>query len=158
MVLPARNDYPWGMADIFDVVADSTRRDILAVLLEREGAVPQSGGEISVSEIVTALGASQPTVSKHLKVLRESGLVAVREEGQHRYYKLDRTPLETLEDWLIPFTSSDAAADAATLAGVAASDDVPLNEDQRAFASAIGKAFAETAHQVTAAVAPKKRR
>ncbi|MCD2443515.1 metalloregulator ArsR/SmtB family transcription factor [Agromyces sp. SYSU K20354] len=148
------------MADIFDVVADATRRDILAVLLEREGAVPQSGGEISVSEIVTALGASQPTVSKHLKVLRESGLVAVREEGQHRYYKLDRTPLETLEDWLIPFTSSDAAADAATLAGAgaAAGNEIPLNEEQRAFASAIGKAFAETAHQVTAAVAPKKRR
>lgn len=158
MVLPAGSDYPWGMADIFDVVADSTRRDILAVLLEREGAVPQSGGEISVSEIVTALGASQPTVSKHLKVLRESGLVVVREEGQHRYYKLDRTPLETLEDWLIPFVSSDAAADAATLAGAGLGDETALNHEQRAFASAIGKAFAETAHQVTSVVAPKKRR
>ena len=158
MVLPAGSDYPWGMADIFDVVADSTRRDILAVLLEREGAVPQSGGEISVSEIVTALGASQPTVSKHLKVLRESGLVVVREEGQHRYYKLDRTPLETLEDWLIPFVSSDAAADAATLAGAELEADPALNHEQRAFASAIGKAFAETAHQVTAVVGPKKRR
>lgn len=157
MVLPAGSDYPWGMADIFDVVADSTRRDILAVLLEREG-VPHSGGEISVSEIVTALGASQPTVSKHLKVLRESGLVVVREEGQHRYYKLDRTPLETLEDWLIPFVSSDAAADAATLAGAELGDETALNHEQRAFASAIGKAFAETAHQVTAVVAPKKRR
>ena len=147
------------MADIFDVVADSTRRDILAVLLEREADVPSSGGEISVSEIVSALGASQPTVSKHLKVLRESGLVAVREEGQHRYYKLDRTPLETLEDWLIPFVSTDAAADAATLASAAgARDEVALNEEQFAFASAIGKAFAETAHQVTAVVAPKKRR
>ena len=147
------------MADIFDVVADSTRRDILAVLLEREADVPSSGGEISVSEIVSALGASQPTVSKHLKVLRESGLVAVREEGQHRYYKLDRKPLETLEDWLIPFVSSDAAADAATLASAAgARDEIALNEEQFAFASAIGKAFAETAHQVTAVVAPKKRR
>ena len=147
------------MADIFDVVADSTRRDILAVLLEREAEVPSSGGEISVSEIVSALGASQPTVSKHLKVLRESGLVAVREEGQHRYYKLDRAPLERLEDWLIPFVSSEAAADAAMLAGVeAASHEEPLNDEQRAFASALGKAFAETAHQVTAVVAPKKRR
>ena len=147
------------MADIFDVVADSTRRDILAVLLEREAEVPSSGGEISVSEIVSALGASQPTVSKHLKVLRESGLVAVREEGQHRYYKLDRTPLETLEDWLIPFVSTDAAAAAATLASAAgARDEIALNEEQFAFASAIGKAFAETAHQVTAVVAPKKRR
>ena len=146
------------MADIFDVVADSTRRDILAVLLEREAEVPSSGGEISVSEIVSALGASQPTVSKHLKVLREAGLVGVREEGQHRYYHLDRGPLEVLEDWLIPFVSSDAAADAATLAGAAIHDEAALNQEQRAFASAIGKAFAETAHQVTAVVAPKKRR
>lgn len=135
------------MADIFDVVADSTRRDILAVLLERESAVPQSGGEISVSEIVAALGTSQPTVSKHLKVLRESGLVSVREEGQHRYYRLDRAPLETLEDWLIPFMSSDAAADAATLAGVAAHE-ASLNDDQLAFASAIGKVFADVTQVV----------
>ncbi|WP_448002588.1 ArsR/SmtB family transcription factor [Agromyces bauzanensis] len=145
------------MADIFDVVADTTRRDILAVLLERETAAPQSGGEISVSEIVSTLGLSQPTVSKHLKVLREAGLVGVREEGQHRYYHLDRGPLEVLEDWLIPFVSSGAAADAATLAGAEAEAE-SLNEEQRAFASAIGKAFAETAHQVTAVVAPKKRK
>ena len=147
------------MADIFDVVADPTRRDILGVLLDRETSIPESGGEISVGEIVTALGVSQPTVSKHLKVLRESGLVAVREEGQHRYYRLDRAPLERLEDWLIPFVSTDAATDAATLAGIDASAaDVDLNEEQRAFASALGKAFAETAHQVTAVVGQRKRR
>ena len=51
------------MADIFDVVADSTRRDILAVLLDRETARPDTNGEISVSEIVSTLGLSQPTVS-----------------------------------------------------------------------------------------------
>ena len=145
------------MADIFDVVADTTRRDILAVLLDRETAAPQSGGEISVSEIVSTLGLSQPTVSKHLKVLREAGLVGVREEGQHRYYHLDRGPLEVLEDWLIPFVSSDAAADAVTLAGAEA-EAVSLNQEQRAFASAIGKAFAETAHQVTTVVGSKKRK
>jgi ArsR family transcriptional regulator len=145
------------MADIFDVVADSTRRDILAVLLDRESTRPDSNGEISVSEIVSTLGLSQPTVSKHLKVLREAGLVGVREEGQHRYYHLDRGPLEVLEDWLIPFVSSDAASDAATLAGVEAHE-TALNNDQLAFASAIGKAFAETAHQVTAVVGPKKRK
>ena len=54
--------------------------------------------------------------------------------------------------------SSDAAADAARLAGVEAADETGLNEDQLAFASAIGKAFAETAHQVTAVVAQKKRK
>ena len=145
------------MADIFDVVADTTRRDILGVLLERETSVPGSGGEISVSEIVSTLGLSQPTVSKHLKVLREAGLVGVREEGQHRYYHLDRGPLEALEDWLIPFVSSTAAADAATLAGAESFHSV-LKHEQLALASAIGKAFAERAHQMTAAVGPKKRK
>src|SRR6478735_381074 len=118
------------MADIFDVVADTTRRDILGVLLDRETSAPDSGGEISVSEIVSTLGLSQPTVSKHLKVLREAGLVGVREEGQHRYYHLDRGPLEALEDWLIPFVSSDAAADAATLATMESDDAASLNHDQ----------------------------
>ena len=147
------------MADIFDVVADPTRRDILGVLLDRETSIPDSGGEISVGEIVTALGVSQPTVSKHLKVLRESGLVAVREEGQHRYYRLDRAPLERLEDWLIPFVSTDAATDAVTLAGAdAGAEEEGLNEEQRAFASALGKAFADTAHQVTAVVASQRKR
>ncbi|KQM82289.1 helix-turn-helix transcriptional regulator [Agromyces sp. Leaf222] len=146
------------MADIFDVVADATRRDILAVLLERETTAPESNGEISVSEIVASLGLSQPTVSKHLKVLREAGLVSVREEGQHRYYRLDRGPLETLEDWLIPFVSSDAAADAATLAGAEAFDSEDLRAEQLAFASRLGKAFAETAHQVSAVVSPNKRK
>ncbi|MGR2752154.1 ArsR/SmtB family transcription factor [Agromyces arachidis] len=146
------------MADIFDVVADPTRRDILGVLLDRETTVPDSHGEISVGEIVTALGVSQPTVSKHLKVLRDSGLVFVREEGQHRYYRLDRGPLERLEDWLIPFVTTDAAADAAALAGIDAGGGGDLNNEQRAFASALGKAFADTAHQVTTVVAPKKRR
>jgi hypothetical protein len=84
-------------------------------------------------------------------VLREAGLVAVREEGQHRFYKLDRAPLETLEDWLIPFTSADAAADAATLAGAEAA----LNQEQLAFASRLGAAFAETAQKVTQAVKRK---
>ena len=146
------------MADIFDVVADATRRDILAVLLEREEVSPESQGEISVSEIVAALGLSQPTVSKHLKVLREAGLVSVREEGQHRYYRLDRGPLETLEDWLIPFVSSNAAADAATLAGAEAFDSDELRAEQLAFASRLGKAFADTAHQVSAVVSPIKRK
>ena len=70
------------MPDIFGVISDATRRDILQVLLERH----KQDAEISVSEIVAQLELSQPTVSKHLKVLREAELVTVREEGQHRYY------------------------------------------------------------------------
>jgi DNA-binding transcriptional ArsR family regulator len=95
------------MADIFDVVSDSTRRDVMQVLLERYMSNESETGEISVGDIVEHLGLSQPTVSKHLKVLRDHGLVSVREDGQHRYYKLDSTPLEQLEDWLIPYLSAD---------------------------------------------------
>ena len=95
------------MADIFDVVADPTRRELLQVLFERYVASSSEAGEISVGELVDKLGLSQPTVSKHLKVLRDNDLVTVREEGQHRYYRLDSTPLEVLEDWLIPFLSAD---------------------------------------------------
>jgi ArsR family transcriptional regulator len=133
------------MADIFGVVADSTRRDILRILLERYNQSNAARGELSVSDIVSALGLSQPTVSKHLKVLREAGLVGVREEGQHRYYHLDYAPLEEIEDWLIPFLSIDVDT---TLVG--AGDDVEvLKDEQRAFATAIGKAFADTSFQVS---------
>lgn len=118
------------MADIFDVIADGTRRDILQLLRERG-----SGGMrgTSVSHIVSELGVSQPTVSKHLKVLREAELVSVREEGQHRYYSLSVAPLDEVDDWLVPFfddasvfdddgtsTLPDSAAHAAELVGRAA--------------------------------------
>ena len=95
------------MADIFDVVSDGTRRDIMQVLLERYVSTESISGEISVGDLVEKLGLSQPTVSKHLRVLRDHGLVSVREDGQHRYYRLDAAPLEDLEDWLIPFLSAD---------------------------------------------------
>lgn len=91
------------MADIFDVIADATRRELLQVLRERSVAPEPSTGDVSVGELVELLGISQPTVSKHLRVLRDSGLVSVREAGQHRFYGLDTAPLEALEDWLIPF-------------------------------------------------------
>ncbi|SEH57767.1 MULTISPECIES: metalloregulator ArsR/SmtB family transcription factor [unclassified Leifsonia] len=137
------------MADIFDVIADPTRREILRVLLDRNTEVTHSVGEISVSEIVASLELSQPTVSKHLKVLREAGLVSVREEGQHRYYRLDPQPLEAVEDWVIPFTASDE--------DVAIS--VRIAEETREFASTVGKVLADTRHRVSSAterVTPKK--
>ncbi|GAA4070390.1 hypothetical protein GCM10023065_24940 [Microbacterium laevaniformans] len=92
------------MADIFDVIADGTRRDILQLLRERASAGERG---TSVSHIVTDLGVSQPTVSKHLKVLREAELVTVREEGQHRYYSLSPAPLDAVDDWLVPFLDED---------------------------------------------------
>jgi len=117
------------MADIFDVIADGTRREILQLLRER-AASGQHG--TSVSQIVAELGVSQPTVSKHLKVLREAELVSVREEGQHRYYSLTPEPLDDVDDWLVPFldlvdadgsgasTLPESAVHAADLVGRAA--------------------------------------
>jgi DNA-binding transcriptional ArsR family regulator len=137
------------MADIFDVIADPTRRDILRVLLDRNTDAAHSVGEISVSEIVATLELSQPTVSKHLKVLREAGLVSVREEGQHRYYSLDAGPLVAVEDWIIPFTASDEDMELS----------VQLAEETREFASTVGKVLADTRHRVSSAterVTPKK--
>ncbi|MBG6237319.1 DNA-binding transcriptional ArsR family regulator [Mycetocola sp. CAN_C7] len=136
------------MADIFDVIADATRRDILQILLDRyESDSTISHGGTSVSEIVSALGLSQPTVSKHLKVLREAGLVVVREEGQHRYYRLEYTPLETIEDWLIPFLSVDF--DIAEAVGLG---EPALTGQARQMADAIGHAVADTTHRVSSAV------
>jgi DNA-binding transcriptional ArsR family regulator len=90
----------YAMADIFDVVSDSTRREILGILLTRSAS---AAPELSVSDLVTATQLSQPTVSKQLKVLRDAGLVAVREDGQHRYYRLDTAPLASLGAWLKGF-------------------------------------------------------
>jgi DNA-binding transcriptional ArsR family regulator len=84
------------MSNLFDVLADETRRDIVTLL---SGAAHNSA-EMSVGELVEALGITQPTVSKQLKVLREAGLVRVREEGQHRFYRLDGGPLAEVGAWL----------------------------------------------------------
>jgi len=147
------------MADIFDIVADSTRREILQVLLE---AQTRGGGEVSVSQIVQALELSQPTVSKHLKVLRDSGLVRVREEGQHRYYHLDSSPLEEVDEWLLPFLSGgdgDEQADAVTV-GAASSvgfGATGLSESQKEFAASVGKVAAGAAARAAAVVSKVKR-
>ena len=98
-----RHGTPWAslvryssMNDVFDVVADQTRREIVELLRTAQ----TTSTELSVGQLVESLGLTQPTVSKHLKVLRESGLVAVREEGQHRYYRLDPSGLRPVHAWL----------------------------------------------------------
>lgn len=60
-------------------------------------------GEASVGELVGELGASQPLVSKHLRVLREAGLVSARVDGQRRLYRLRPEPLVELDAWLEPY-------------------------------------------------------
>lgn len=80
--------------DVFAVIAESTRRDILVALRT---------GDKAVGELVEELAASQPTISKHLKVLREAQLVSMRAQGQKRYYALNRGPLEGIASWLETF-------------------------------------------------------
>lgn len=123
------------MADIFDVIADGTRREILQLLLRRDQET-QDG--TSVSEIVGELSVSQPTVSKHLKVLREAGLVTVREEGQHRYYRLESQPLDEIDDWLVPFfvDEGDLATEATQ------SIYAPLPQPATKFAESLGRTAA----------------
>jgi DNA-binding transcriptional ArsR family regulator len=78
----------------FDVLAQPTRRRILDLLLER----PRLVGELS-----DELGLSQPGTSKHLKVLREAGLVRVRRDAQRRWYELEPAPLMAVDEWLTPY-------------------------------------------------------
>lgn len=131
------------MADIFDVIADGTRREILQLLLSRS-AEGEKG--TSVSHIVHELGVSQPTVSKHLKVLREASLVSVREEGQHRYYSLSPAPLDEIDDWLVPFLvdQEDEPYAAATAAA--------LPDSAAHAAEVVGRAAASAKHVVANAL------
>ncbi|WOF23589.1 metalloregulator ArsR/SmtB family transcription factor [Microbacterium betulae] len=133
------------MADIFDVIADGTRRDILQLLLRRS---TDGHDGTSVSEIVSELGVSQPTVSKHLKVLREAELVSVREEGQHRFYSLSPEPLEAVDDWLVSFFVDDAG-----LADEAAAYLAPgLSEPAARVADSVGRAAASAKNVVQSAL------
>ena len=123
------------MADIFDVIADGTRRDILQLLRERASAGERG---TSVSHIVTELGVSQPTVSKHLKVLREAELVTVREEGQHRFYLVSAASLQIIDDGLVPFFDDGLIDDADPA--------TTLPESAVAAADLVGRAAASAKH------------
>lgn len=80
--------------DAFNAVAEPRRRLILQLLAQ---------GERPVGELVDLTELAQPVVSKHLRVLREVGLVRVREEGRQRLYRLDTEPLRQIHDWLASF-------------------------------------------------------
>jgi DNA-binding transcriptional ArsR family regulator len=87
--------------DVFAVIAEATRRDILVSL---------RSGDKAVGELVEELDASQPTISKHLKVLREADLVSMRAQGQKRYYALNPKPLAGIASWLETFDVGPRAA------------------------------------------------
>lgn len=80
--------------DTFAVVGDRTRRDILDLLAARER---------SAGEIAAAFPVSQPAVSRHLRVLREAGLVSVRGVAQRRIYRLEPDRLAAIDAWLQPY-------------------------------------------------------
>jgi DNA-binding transcriptional ArsR family regulator len=82
------------MESTFEVLADPNRRRILDLLRERE---------LPVGKLVEHLSLSQPGVSKHLRVLREAGLVAVRKDAQRRFYGLRAEPLVEMDAWLAPY-------------------------------------------------------
>jgi DNA-binding transcriptional ArsR family regulator len=79
---------------VFALLAEPNRRLILDLLRERDRAV---------GELEDHLPLAQPTVSKHLKLLREAGLVAVRQEAQRRVYRLRAAPLREIDEWLAPY-------------------------------------------------------
>jgi DNA-binding transcriptional ArsR family regulator len=103
--------------EVFAVIAEGTRRDILQALSKEHKAVGQ---------LVDELGVSQPTVSKHLRVLREAGVVTMRAQGQKRYYSINTEPLMLVSEWLdslgagLARGSRAASRPAARAAGAAA--------------------------------------
>ena len=112
-----------GIDDVFAVIAEGTRRHILKSLRD---------GDKAVGELVVELQVSQPTVSKHLKVLREAGLVTMRAQGQKRFYSLETAPLSVVRNWLAEIDGPDAAG---ILASVVPAGEDPLAavEDLTAF-------------------------
>ncbi len=82
------------MSAVFEVLAEPNRRLLLDLLRDEERPV---------GYLVEALGTSQPAVSKHLRILREAGLVGVRPEGQRRLYRVRPEALRTVDEWLAPY-------------------------------------------------------
>ncbi len=82
------------MPSTWTALSDRNRRQMVALLREHPRAV---------GELVELTGLSQPGASKHLRVLRQAGLVSARTEGQRRVYALNATPLAELDSWLAPY-------------------------------------------------------
>jgi DNA-binding transcriptional ArsR family regulator len=80
--------------DVFEALAEPNRRQILGLLRQ---------SELPAGAIVDAIGLSQPGVSKHLKCLREAGLVSMRADGQRRLYRIEPQKLAELDAWLAPY-------------------------------------------------------
>jgi DNA-binding transcriptional ArsR family regulator len=82
-------------ADVFNAIAEPRRREVIAVLAD--------GREYAVNEVMVRLRMPQPTVSKHLRVLRKVGVVSMVKRGQHRMYRLNAAELKPIHDWAKTF-------------------------------------------------------
>ena len=81
-------------SDVFNAVAEPRRREILTLLVVKE---------LPVGDIVSALRMDQPSVSKHLRVLRETGLVRMRRNGRHKLYRTNAMAIRPLHEWAATF-------------------------------------------------------
>jgi DNA-binding transcriptional ArsR family regulator len=102
----------------FEALADPVRREIVEMLAD---------GEVGAGDIAARFPVSRPAISRHLRVLREAGLVHSEVRGQHRVYRLDRGPLADLDTWLERFRPLDVAA--GTAAEPAATEPGPMDPD-----------------------------
>jgi DNA-binding transcriptional ArsR family regulator len=127
--------------DVFAVIAESTRREILLSL---------RSGDKAVGELVEELAASQPTISKHLKVLREAQLVSMRAQGQKRYYALNRKPLEGIASWLEILEVGAGASPVAAAPGAPAPVHAAAAETGQAHAPSAPARRAAAAHHEAA--------
>lgn len=151
-----------GMSSVFEAVSEQTRRRILQALRD-------AGAELSVSELVDQLEVSQPTVSKHLRVLRDHDLVEVREDGQRRLYRINVTALDPVREWIDEFypepeptglatvtvgaTGSSEGASPCPTDGAQFKDDDPMAARLGTPEHPIERGVAQTLGQVAAAVA-----
>jgi DNA-binding transcriptional ArsR family regulator len=85
--------YAWPV-EVLAAVADPVRRELLGLLAR---------GEVAAGELAGRFPVSRPAISRHLRVLREAGLVTARTEGRRRFYALDPRPLREVDDWLEPY-------------------------------------------------------
>lgn len=109
-----------GSNDVFAVLADKTRRGILTALKD---------GERPVGDLVVELGVSQPTVPKHLKILREAGMVSMEAQGQRRLYAVRPEPLTEVTDWIGGVVGGIAATGAPVVDPAGAVEAEPAGAD-----------------------------
>jgi ArsR family transcriptional regulator, arsenate/arsenite/antimonite-responsive transcriptional repressor len=142
------NTTPSTPPDIFGVLADPTRRALLQALRDR---LDSGESAVAVPDLVEATGATRQSVNRHLTILTDAALLTVADDGPHRTYTLNTTPLEAVEDWLAPFV------------GLAPQPGEAVAPEFSAWAGAdagetIGRTVAERAFQVRSAADTVKKR